>query len=111
MLRKRRRFVCPIDVTLSAINGKWKPLILFQLKRGPQRFSELQALLPRVSHKVLTQQLRQLEQAGLISRQARAPHAAYGLTDLGKTLKPALTALAAWGQKYHRDLGVELQQG
>jgi DNA-binding HxlR family transcriptional regulator len=107
VLKKRRRiYSCPIDVTLSVIGGKWKPLILFQLKQGPQRFSELQARLPRVSHKVLTQQLRQLEHAGIIAHQARAR--AYELTPFGKTLKPALSALASWGQTHHRALGLEL---
>ena len=106
LTKRRRRVVCPIDVTLSVISGKWKPLILFQLKQGPRRFSELQARLPRVSHKVLTQQLRQLEHAGIIAHQARAR--AYELTALGKTLKPALSPLASWGQAHHRALGLEL---
>jgi DNA-binding HxlR family transcriptional regulator len=109
LIGKRRKYVCPVDVTLSAINGKWKPLILFQLKRSPRRFGELQSALPRVSHKVLTQQLRQLEHAGLIQRQVQSQPACYALTGLGETLKPALTALAAWGRKHHPSLGVVLE--
>ena len=108
MLARRRKYMCPIDVTLSVIGGKWKPLILFQLKRGPYRFNELQMLLPGVSHKVLTQQLKQLEQGGLIAKQSRGQYQTYGLTPFGESLKPALAALASWGLKHHGMLGISL---
>ena len=110
-IRRQSRYFCPVDVTLSVINGKWKPLILFHLKKNPQRFSKLQAALPHVSHKVLTQHLRELEAADLICRAPSRDAAAvtYQLTDFGLTLRPSLTALAAWGQKYHRQIGVDLQ--
>ena len=106
----QRQFACPIDVTLSVISGKWKPLILFHLKNGPQRFSVLLHKTPGISHKVLTQQLRALESNRLI-RRARLPNEqgeAYELTGFGRTLKPSLAALANWGQKHHVELGVRL---
>jgi DNA-binding HxlR family transcriptional regulator len=105
-----RRFLCPIDVTLTLIDGKWKPLILFLLKERARRFSALQAALPTVSHKVLTQQLRALERDGLIERgrDVQANAITYRMTDFGRTLRPALTALAAWGTKHHKAVGFDL---
>ncbi|HVF18603.1 MAG TPA: helix-turn-helix domain-containing protein [Steroidobacteraceae bacterium] len=105
-----RKFFCPINVTLSLINSKWKPFILFLLKGRARRFSELQAALPNVSHKVLTQQLRALERDQLIERanDLQANIVAYRMTEFGKTLRPALTALAAWGTKHHKAIGCDL---
>ena len=107
---RQRRYLCPVDVTLSVINGKWKPLILFHLKSAPRRFSALQAVLPNVSHKVLTQQLRELEAAGLVHRlrSRNGANVTYEMTEFGQTLKPSLTALANWGRKNHEAIGVEL---
>ena len=108
--RAQQQYVCPIDVTLSVMSGKWKPLILFHLKNDPQRFSVLLQKIPGISHKVLTQQLRALESNRLI-RRARLPDEqtdAYELTGFGRTLKPSLAALANWGQKHHAELGVRL---
>jgi len=109
MLRRQRTYLCPVDVALSVIDGKWKPLILFELKKGRRRFGALHATIPSVSHKVLTQQLRQLEATGLIARISRGDGLAYELTDFGRTLRPALTALAAWGLRHHATLGVALE--
>jgi DNA-binding HxlR family transcriptional regulator len=106
---QEEEYFCPIDVTLSVMSGKWKPLILFHLKNAPQRFSVLLRKIPGISHKVLTQQLRALESNRLISRAHQKEHTdAYELTEFGRTLKPSLTALAAWGQKHHAELGVQL---
>jgi DNA-binding HxlR family transcriptional regulator len=102
------RYFCPISVTLSVIGGKWKPLILYSLKGGPRRFNALQAKLPHVSHKVLTQQLKELQAAGLISCSRTANASTYRLTELAQSLKPALTALASWGVKHHSALNVQL---
>jgi DNA-binding HxlR family transcriptional regulator len=109
-IRIQEQYVCPIDVTLSVMSGKWKPLVLFHLKDGPQRFSVLLHKIPWISHKVLTQQLRALESNRLISR-ARSQNGqteAYELTAFGRTLRPSLAALANWGQKHHAELGVRL---
>lgn len=102
------RYYCPISVTLSAIGGKWKPLILYSLKSGPRRFNALQAKLPHVSHKVLTQHLKELQAAGLITCTRTANASTYRLTELAQSLKSALAALASWGVKHHDELGVEL---
>jgi DNA-binding HxlR family transcriptional regulator len=109
-IRNQRRFFCPIEVALSVLTGKWKPLILFHLKNGPRRFSVLQAKMPQISQKVLTQQLRALELNRLITRERvqNNGNVAYELTEFGRTLRPSLAALANWGQKNCGELGVEL---
>ena len=112
--RRHSSFACPVDVTLSMINGKWKPLILWQLATRPRRFSELQMAMPRVSHKMLTQQLRQLKADGVIQHIAHdQPSAAstYQLTEFGCTLRPALDALAAWGKTHHQAIGADYPNG
>ena len=106
--KKIARYYCPISVTLAAIGGKWKPLILYSLKGGPRRFNALQAKLPHVSHKVLTQHLKELQAAGLISCVRTASTSTYRLTELAQSLKPALTALASWGVRHHEELNVQL---
>ena len=103
-----RRYYCPISVTLSAIAGKWKPLILFSLKSGPQRFNALQSKLPHVSHKVLTQHLKELQAAGLVACSRTASMSTYRLTELAQSLKPVLSTLAAWGIRHHGALNVQL---
>lgn len=106
--RRRKVFVCPVDVTLSMISGKWKPMILWLLTTGPQRFSDLQSAMPLVAHKVLAQQLRQLEADGVIRRIMREnlpTPGGYQLTAFGRTLRPALNALANWGKTHHQSIG------
>lgn len=106
---RRKTFTCPVDVTLSLIHGKWKPMILWLLSTRHRRFSDFQAAMPQVAHKVLSQQLRQLEADGLICRVAYddKQRMDYQLTGFGRSLRPALNALAAWGKDHHRALGAE----
>ena len=94
---------CPIETTLSLINGKWKLLILKELSQGAVRYGKLGAAIPAVSAKVLTQQLRELEEDGLIVRTVYTevpPRVEYSLTELGKSLKPILDSMWAWGEAY-----------
>jgi len=107
---QRKTFACPVDVTLSLIHGKWKPMILWLLSRRRRRFSDFQIAMPQVAHKVLSQQLRQLEADGLICRvvrDARRQHMDYELTEFGRSLRPALNVLANWGKSHYRELDVE----
>lgn len=88
--------------TLNVIGGKWKPIILHMLSSGTLRFGELKKNIPPVSQKMLTQQLRELEADGIISRRVYAevpPKVEYSLTARGATLKPVLEKLYAWGQQ------------
>jgi DNA-binding HxlR family transcriptional regulator len=93
---------CPVEVTLAAIGGKWKALILYHITSGPRRFNELRRMMPSVTQRMLTQHLRELEGDGIVHREIRAqvpPHVEYSLTDMGKSLVPILNAMAQWGEK------------
>src|SRR5262249_37763853 len=98
---------CPIKTTLDVIGGKWKPLILFFLKGGTKRFSDLRRSVPDVTQKMLTDRLRELERDGIVHREVYPqvpPKVEYSLTAYGKTLSPVLEAMAAWGIKHRRPL-------
>jgi len=93
----------PAEVTLEIIGGKWKTLILCHLQLGPKRTSELKRAMPDITQKMLTQQLRELEDDGIIVRTVYnqvPPKVVYELSDLGKTLQDILDTLCAWGEKY-----------
>ena len=97
---------CPVEVTLSAIGGKWKALILHHVIAKPRRFNELRRLMPAVTQRMLTQHLRELEADGILHREVRAqvpPHVEYSLTTRGRTLVPILDAMAQWGQANSAD--------
>ena len=94
---------CPVETTLTLISDKWKVLILRDLMPGTKRFGELKKSIGSVSQKVLTAQLRDMEEKGLVSRKVYAevpPRVEYSLTDLGKSLKPILDSMRAWGEAY-----------
>lgn len=94
---------CPVETTLTLIGDKWKVLILRDLLPGTKRFGELKKSIGSVSQKVLTAQLRDMEESGLLSRKVYAevpPRVEYTLTDLGYSLKPILDALWNWGEEY-----------
>lgn len=94
---------CPVETTLMLIGNKWKVLIIRDLLTGTKRFGELKKSISKVSQKVLTTQLRDMEESGLISRKVYAevpPKVEYSLTDLGKSLQPILNAMLQWGTEY-----------
>lgn len=94
---------CPVKTTLTLIGDKWKVLILRDLLPGTKRFGELKKSIGSVSQKVLTAQLRDMEENGLINRKVYAevpPRVEYSLTDLGKSLEPILDAMWNWGEGY-----------
>lgn len=94
---------CPVETTLTLISDKWKVLILRDLLLGTKRFGELRKSIGHVSQKVLTAQLRQMEQSGLVNRKVYAevpPKVEYSLTDVGYSLKPILDAMWTWGEEY-----------
>ncbi len=100
---------CPVDTTLRLIGGKYKALILWHLVDGPMRHGELARIIPQATPKMLTQQLRELEGDNLLSRTVYPvvpPKVEYALTDLGKSLRPILTAMYHWGEGYMHDNGV-----
>jgi DNA-binding HxlR family transcriptional regulator len=96
---------CPVETTLSLIGDKWKVLILRDLMPGTKRFGELKKSIGSVSQKVLTAQLRAMEDSGLVHREVYAevpPRVEYSLTALGRSLQPILTAMQQWGDDYKR---------
>ncbi len=95
---------CPVEVTLEIIGGRWKSVVLYHLLGRTQRFGELRKLLPGVTQRMLTLQLRELENDGVIHREVYRqipPKVEYSLTDFGRSLEPILRALLAWGEQYH----------
>lgn len=95
----------PVNLTLKAIGGKWKPLILWLLSTRTMRFGELTRELPGVTQKMLTQQLRELEHEGLVERKVYPvvpPKVEYSLSQYGHTLSPLLESMAKWGNDHHR---------
>ena len=98
---------CPVETTLTLISHKWKVLILRDLLPGTKRFGELRKSIGHVSQKVLTAQLRQMEQSGLVNRKVYAevpPKVEYSLTDVGYSLKPILDAMWTWGEEYQKKM-------
>ncbi len=94
---------CPVETTLTLIGDKWKVLILRDLLPGTKRFGELKKSIGTVSQKVLTAQLRDMEENGLVHREVYAevpPRVEYSLTELGQSLKPILDAMWNWGEDY-----------
>ncbi|MDD3247884.1 MAG: helix-turn-helix domain-containing protein [Methanosarcina sp.] len=101
--KNNKHYHCPVEATLDVIGGKWKPLILWQLRAEKLRFSGLQQSMQGISPKMLTKQLRELEADGLVLREAYPeipPRVEYSLTEFGKTVLPVLDALCEWGNGY-----------
>ncbi|MBW4478918.1 MAG: winged helix-turn-helix transcriptional regulator [Tolypothrix brevis GSE-NOS-MK-07-07A] len=99
-----KNYSCPVEVTIKAIGGKWKCLILWWLRRDARRFGELKLLISNISQKVLTQQLRELEKEGLIYRESfpeSPPRVEYALTPHGQTFTPITELMCEWG-KVHK---------
>ena len=100
--RRTKKFNCPVEATLDVIGGKWKSVILWHLRSEAKRFNELRKLIPNVTVRMLTNQLRELEQDGVVSRTVFAevpPRVEYALTDSGRSLRPILDALCSWGKR------------
>lgn len=96
-----KNYSCPVEVTIEAIGGKWKCLILWWLRRDARRFGELKLLISNITQKVLTQQLRELEKEGLIYRKSfpeSPPRVEYALTPHGQTFTPITELMCEWGK-------------
>ena len=94
---------CPVETTLSLISNKWKVLILRDLMSGTRRFGELRTSIGHITQQVLTSNLRDMEEQGLLTRTVYAevpPRVEYTLTELGRSLNPILQAMSDWGLAY-----------
>ena len=108
MLTKKELPECPVATTVQLIGNKWKMLIIRNLLTGPQRFTEMLKTIP-ISQKVLTDNLRALEDDGIIIREAFAevpPRVVYSLSELGNSLRPIWNAMEAWGTEYKNSLQI-----
>ena len=107
MLTKQELPECPVATTVSLIGNKWKPLIIRNLLQGTQRYKYLQYGIEGISAKVLTENLKQLENDGLVKREVFSNEipvrVEYSLTELGENMRPIITALADWGNLYKQE--------
>jgi DNA-binding HxlR family transcriptional regulator len=105
---------CPLADLIDLIGGRWKVLVLWRLLDGPKRFTELKRLMPGVTQKMLTQQLRQLEAAGLVWREVFPqvpPKVEYSLTPTGEELRSLLSSLAEWAKAHMPTLRAGMPRG
>jgi DNA-binding HxlR family transcriptional regulator len=96
---------CPAQITLRVIGGKWKLVILWYLWDEIKRFSELKRAIPGITQRMLSQQLRELERDGVVTRKVYAqvpPRVEYGMTEFGRTLEPILKLMCKWGEEHAR---------
>ena len=103
MKRLNGKSGCAVEVTLSVMGGTWKPIVLFHLLHGKKRFGELHRSIGGITQRMLTLQLRELEEAGIVVRTVYPevpPRVDYELTELGRSLKPVLLAMRDWGTAY-----------
>lgn len=101
-------FICPVEVALKFIGGKYKPIIIWHLFHNTLRFNQLSKLIPKATQKVLTQQLRELERDGIIHREVFPvvpPKTEYSITEFGKSLFPIISAMADFGKIFLREKG------
>lgn len=101
---------CPVETTLMLISDRWKVLILRDLLEGTKRFGELKKSVGSISQKVLTANLRDMEQKGLLTRKVYAevpPKVEYTLTDLGYSLEPILDSMTQWGSQYQAQVAAK----
>ncbi|MEI2460531.1 HxlR family transcriptional regulator [Bacillus subtilis] len=94
---------CPVETTLDIIGGKWKGILLYHLIDGKKRFNEFRKLYPKITQRMLTLQLRELERDGVIHREVYKqvpPKVEYSLTEFGRTLEPVILHMKDWGEKY-----------
>jgi DNA-binding HxlR family transcriptional regulator len=97
------QYGCPVEATADIIGGKWKAVILYYLFQGTKRFNELRRLLPEVTQRMLTLQLRELEQDGIVHREIYKevpPKVEYSLTEFGTSLGPIIVQMLDWGEQY-----------
>lgn len=100
---RKAAFGCGLEAALAVVGGKWKPIVLWHLVEGPKRFGELRRLVTGISEKMLSQQLREMEADGIVSRKdfrEIPPRVEYSLTRFGLSLSVALRPLCKWGEEH-----------
>ncbi|PXW06080.1 HxlR family transcriptional regulator [Paenibacillus taichungensis] len=105
VISKKELPLCPVATTVGLIGNKWKLLVMRDLLKGTQRFGELRKSIPEISQKVLTENLRSMEEDGIVIRTVFAevpPRVEYSLSDLGNSLKPIIFSMETWGLGYQK---------
>ena len=108
-IEKIQSYHCPVEATMDIIGGKYKAIIIYELIEKTLRYSELQKLVPQATPKMLSKQLKAMEEDGIIQRvlyPVVPPKTEYSLTELGKTLIPIVQSLCGWGEDYFKLAGV-----
>lgn len=102
---KNKDYRCYFELTLDLIGGKWKPVIMYYLgQHGTLRYAEIKRCIPKITERMLTKQLRELEKDGLVHREVYKqipPKVEYSLTDVGKSIIPILNQMRDWGKNYY----------
>ncbi|ASA20807.1 winged helix-turn-helix transcriptional regulator [Paenibacillus donghaensis] len=102
---------CPVEYTLDVIGGKWKGILIYHLMDGTKRFNEFRRICPGITQRMLTLQLRELEEDGVVHREVYhqvPPKVEYSLTEFGATLIPIILLMKDWGEVYtNKQLSVE----
>lgn len=102
-----RVFNCNMELTLDIIGGKWKPIIIYHVGNNEKmRYGELKRLIPSINERVLSRELRELEQKGIVTREEfkeKVLRVEYSLTDIGNDVLPLLNSLTEWGNKYTKN--------
>lgn len=107
-----KSYMCPLALSVDLLGGKWKLQILWHLKDDVLRYTELKKKLNKISQKILTLNLRELEQDGLVSRKiypVSPPKVEYSLTEYGETILPILNEIHMWGKDYSEEFGVDVE--
>lgn len=102
-IEKIKNYHCPVEAAIDVIGGKYKALIIYELISGTKRYNELQKAVPQATPRMLSKQLKELEQDGVINRvlyPVVPPKTEYSLTSIGKTLVPIVKSLCEWGEHY-----------
>lgn len=103
MAKSQHASLCPVETTIRVIGGRWKAAVLDQILRGEKRFSELKRGIPGISQRTLSQQLRELQGAGIVDRTVHPdtpPRVVYSVTALGESLRPLLESMCHWGKSH-----------
>jgi DNA-binding HxlR family transcriptional regulator len=104
---KKKKFNCPAEMTIQLIGGKWKAILLYNLRKGPRRFGELRRVSPGISTATLASQLKQLESVGFVKRCVVSPLPSlaveYSLTERGESLRSILNSMIRWGVSHQKD--------
>ena len=104
---KAEKFYCDVEATLAVIGGKWKGIILYHLLEEKKRFNQFRKLMPGVTQRMLTLQLRELENDGVVARKVYTevpPKVEYSLTEFGRTPEPIIMSMKDWGAEYSKRL-------